>query len=155
MPEKKNTIEHLPKFVLRSISATGPMTVESTLAILNNKDPRYSSPKIRQEIMNDALDGKVSKDTWPVLYFAYRVSEKSKSIRAEKLDALRTGLLEYVKNNPTEGSPALQSYMKERVDVLDRVSGTLRGTTLQGASEHSAASQRRKNMRNSQGPRPG
>lgn len=150
--EKTQQVNDLPKFVIRSINSTAEMSIRETVAVLHYDDPQYKDPAVRQGITNDALGGKVTADSWSVLYFALRVAEKSR-IKPERIQPLRAALLAYVDKNPKPDSPALAAYMKERVEVLQGIDANQTGRVLRDAPTH--ADEQKHRPPEIKGPSPG
>ena len=110
-------VGELPPTLIRSIKTVASSVVSETLGTLHGRQEHYRDPKNMQRVVNDAIDGKVDQETWPLLYFAYLVS-RGGNINAERLEPVRNGLNEYAAENHERVGRPMQEYMADRSRVL-------------------------------------
>ena len=113
MSEITITTVDVPPFIRRSIKSMLNIVLRDYFMLHGNTVEIAN----KDRVLKDALSGKVTKETWCLLYMAYRVAEKSR-LKTETITPLREALLEYVIRNKSSGTKEFLSFLAEREIVL-------------------------------------
>jgi len=110
-------VGELPPALIRSIKSVAEPVIRETLSVLRDAPEYYREPAHMQQVIDHAVAGRIDRETWPLLYFAYLVTRGS-LIAAERLEPLRNGLNQYRTDNHDPLGQLLRDYMDDRVQVL-------------------------------------
>jgi hypothetical protein len=102
----------VPPFVQRSIKSMANTVLRDYALLL---DDHVTERK--EAILDGALSGQVTSETWCLLYIAYRVAEKSR-LKTETITPLREALLEYIRRNKDSDNKPFVSFLAEREIIL-------------------------------------